>query len=103
MFSSGFAYGKGAVLAPKKIMYSITTGGAGNKEEFDYYQSKVDGLYQDVFGFIGWEILPPFIAHGVQKKSHNERFQMLNDYKKHISHHITLAKVSSKNEQISHF
>ncbi len=84
VLSSGFAYGNNATLKPKKIMYSITTGGANSKEELEYYQSKIDGLYQDIFGFIGWEVLPAFIAHGVQQKTDDERKQILKNYKEHL-------------------
>lgn len=89
VLTSGFAYGKDATLIPKKVMYSITTGGASTKEEFEYYQSKIDGLYQDIFGFIGWEALPPFISHGVQQISLTERVKILNDYKSHLIRQIT--------------
>ncbi|QPG06819.1 NAD(P)H-dependent oxidoreductase [Salinimonas marina] len=84
VLSSGFAYGKDAKLKPKKVMYSITTGGANSKEELAYYQTKIDGLYQDIFGFMGWEILPAFIAHGVQQKTNEERQQILASYHKHL-------------------
>lgn len=84
VLSSGFAYGKNAKLKPKKVMYSLTTGGANSKEELAYYQNKIDGLYQDIFGFMGWEILPAFIAHGVQEKSKEERQQLLASYQEHI-------------------
>jgi len=84
VLSSGFAYGKDATLAPKKIMYSITTGGASSEEELAYYQRKIDGLYQDIFGFIGWQILPAFIAHGVQQKTDDERQLLLQSYKAHL-------------------
>ncbi len=84
VLSSGFAYGNNATLKPKKIMYSITTGGANSKEELEYYQNKIDGLYQDIFGFIGWEVLPAFIAHGVQQKTDDERKQLLKSYKEHL-------------------
>jgi NAD(P)H dehydrogenase (quinone) len=88
VLSSGFAYGKDATLKPKKIMYSITTGGANSKEEFEYYQNKIDGLYQDIFGFIGWEILPAFVAHGVQKITDDERVILLKSYKDHLAKNV---------------
>jgi NAD(P)H dehydrogenase (quinone) len=84
VLSSGFAYGKDATLKPKKIMFSITTGGANSLDEIEYYQNKINGLYQDIFGFIGWEVLPAFIAHGVQQKSASERIQLLKNYKEHL-------------------
>lgn len=84
VLSSGFAYGNNATLKPKKVMYSITTGGANSKEELEYYQNKIDGLYQDIFGFIGWEVLPAFIAHGVQQKTDDERKLLLKSYKEHL-------------------
>jgi NAD(P)H dehydrogenase (quinone) len=88
VFSAGFAYGEGAVLPAKKVMYSITTGGASNDEERAYYQNKIDGLYQDIFGFIGWQTLPAFIAHGVQQKTAHERTLILENYQQHLLENI---------------
>ena len=93
VLTSGFAYGKDATLTPKKVMYSITTGGASTEEEFEYYQSKINGLYQDIFGFIGWEALPAFISHGVQQISQTERVKILNDYKSHLIRQITTTSI----------
>lgn len=84
VLSSGFAYGSDAILNPRKVMYSITTGGASSEEELIHYKNKIDGLYRDVFGFMGWEILPAFIAHGVQQKTKNERKQLLAEYPEHL-------------------
>lgn len=69
-------------------MYSITTGGANSEKELEYYQSKIDGLYQDIFGFMGWEVLPAFITHGVQQKSDEERKLLLNNYKEHVAKNV---------------
>lgn len=88
VLTSGFAYGKGSTLTPRKVMYSITTGGANNNEELEYYQNKINGLYQDIFGFIGWEIVPAFIAHGVQQKKDSERAGILEKYKEHLITHV---------------
>ncbi|BBN83766.1 NAD(P)H dehydrogenase [Pseudoalteromonas sp. A25] len=85
VLTAGFAYGQGATLAPKKVMYSLTTGGASNEQERAYYQAKIDGLYQDVFGFMGWQVLPPYIAHGVQKINDDARIELLDNYKQHLN------------------
>jgi len=95
VITSGFAYGKGSTLSPRKVMYSITTGGADNKEELDYYQNKIDGLYQDIFGFMGWEIFPAFIAHGVQQKSKDERLKILKNYKKHLIQQVVSSSLKA--------
>ena len=84
VLTSGFAYGNGAVLKPKKVMYSLTTGGASNAEEEAYYQNKINALYDDIFGFMGWETLPPYVAHGVQSISPQKRQQLLADYAEHL-------------------
>ncbi|AOT10912.1 NAD(P)H-dependent oxidoreductase [Pseudoalteromonas luteoviolacea] len=84
VLTSGFAYGQSATLEPKKVMYSITTGGASDQGEIDYYQKKIEGLYQDIFGFMKWEIISPFIAHGVQQKSHQARQMLLQDYEAYL-------------------
>ncbi|NOU52173.1 hypothetical protein HG263_16715 [Pseudoalteromonas sp. JBTF-M23] len=65
-------------------MYSLTTGGASNEERQTYYQQKIDGLYQDVFGFMSWQLLLPFIAHGVQQLSCEQRANLLKTYEQHL-------------------
>ena len=97
VLSSGFAYGKDATLKPKKVMYSITTGGANSEEELEYYQNKIQGLYQDIFGFMGWEVLPPFVAHGVQQKTDNERSLLLKSYKEHLVKNVVAGSLVSSN------
>ncbi|WP_288388836.1 NAD(P)H-dependent oxidoreductase [uncultured Alteromonas sp.] len=97
VLSSGFAYGKDAKLKPKKVMYSIITGGANSKEESAYYQAKIDGLYQYIFGFMGWEILPAFIVHGVQQKTNEERQPILASYHKHLLEKVLADSVELSN------
>jgi len=97
VLTSGFAYGKGATLTPRRVMYSITTSGASSKEELQYYQNKIDGLYQDIFGFMGWDVLPAFIAHGVQQKSKAERVEILNNYKKHLIRQVVTSNLEAVN------
>ncbi len=94
VLTSGFAYGKDSTLKPKRVMFSITTGGAGNAVEHEYYQNKINGLYQDIFGFIGWEILPAFIAHGVQQKTNDELIKILEEYKAHLLKHATTFSIT---------
>lgn len=84
VLSSGFAYGSEPLLKPRKVLYSITTGGAKNEEEHQYYQQKVEQLYDDVFGYMGWECLPAFFAHGVEYESFEKRQQILKDYTVHL-------------------
>jgi len=88
VFTSGFAYGKNATLPPKKVMFSITTGGANSQQEVDYYQQKIDSLYHDVFGFMNWQVLPAFIAHGVTDKSDQQRRAILGSHKAHLLMHL---------------
>ena len=91
VLSAGFAYGAEPILKVKKVLYSITTGGAKNDQERRYYQQKVEQLYGDVFGYMGWECLPAFFAHGVQYESLDARKRMLENYKKHLERVAKLA------------
>jgi len=88
VLASGFAYGSNRELTAKKVMYSITTGGAENEEDVEYYKKKINELYQDIFGFIGWKVLPAFIAHGVQQKSKDELNTIIKNYECHLIEHI---------------
>ncbi len=84
VLSSGFAYGRKPRLPPKEVMFSVTTGGASDAEEEEYYRTKVEGLFQDVFGFMGWTALPPFMAHGAARIDRQAREALLADYGRHL-------------------
>lgn len=88
VLTSGFAYGHGATLPAKKVMLSVTTGGADNEQELASYQQRIAQLSDDVFSYMHWQILPPFIAHGVQYLDDAARQQLLSCYAKHLSTNV---------------
>ena len=84
VISRGFAYGENFELTNKKVMLSVTTGGASNKEEEKYYADKVDSLAADIFEYAKMEIQPPFICHGPTFLNPQQRAQSLNNIAKHL-------------------
>lgn len=84
VISRGFAYGENFELSNKKVMLSVTTGGASNKEEEKYYADKVARLAADIFEYTKMDIQPPFICHGPSFLSTQQREQSLNALSKHL-------------------
>lgn len=80
----GFAYGREHTLAAKAVMFSVTTGGAESDTEVREYEHRVSALSGDVFGYMGWRILPAFLAHGVGSLERADRERVLRDYKDHL-------------------
>ncbi len=88
VLSYGFAYGRDRTLSPRTAMYSVTTGGAANEEEAVEYRERVHGLAEDVFGYLGWQVLPPSICHGPAAVIPETRQQMLDDFAGHLRNEV---------------
>ncbi|MEM8932267.1 MAG: NAD(P)H-dependent oxidoreductase [Acidobacteriota bacterium] len=88
VLSYGFAYGRTRSLPPKAAMYSVTTGGAADEAEAAEYRERVDGLADDVFGYLGWQVLPPSICHGPAGVGAEARRQMLDDFESHLQRNV---------------
>ncbi|MEM9595787.1 MAG: NAD(P)H-dependent oxidoreductase [Acidobacteriota bacterium] len=91
VLSYGFAYGRDRTLAPRAAMYSVTTGGAADDAEAAEYRVRVDGLAEDVFGYLGWRVLPPSICHGPANAGAQARRQMLDSFGSHLRGVLPLA------------
>ena len=91
VLSYGFAYGRYRTLPPKAAMYSVTTGGAANEAEAVEYRERVDGLAEDVFGYLGWQVLPPSICHGPANAGAQARQQMLDDFENHLRKQLVVG------------
>lgn len=92
VFASGRAYGGGrwydnGVFSGKKAMVSLTTGGGDNAEGI-YSETGLNGNIHDIlfpinhgiFRFVGFDVLPPFIAYGVSRTSEEKRQAYLEEY-----------------------
>ncbi len=88
VLSYGFAYGRNRTLSPRAAMYSVTTGGAANEAEVVEYRERVHGLSEDVFGYLGWQVLAPSICHGPADAGAEARQQMLVDFENHLRREI---------------
>lgn len=92
VLSYGFAYGRDKTLFPRAVMYSVTTGGAANAEETAEYRQRVDGLAEDVFGYMGWKVLTPSICHGPAAVGPEARQRMLHDFTRHLRNEVSLGR-----------
>ena len=62
----------------------MTTGGARDEEEVEYYQRKIYELGADVFGYAKMEILEPIISHGPAHSDENQRKYLLESSEKRL-------------------
>jgi len=79
IISKGYAYGSRYLLAEKKVLLSVTTGGANNIEEIEYYQRKIQELGDDVFGYVKMQIITPIINHGPGHLNDLQRQELLTN------------------------
>ncbi len=84
VLANGFAYGRGRSLAPRQVLFSVTTGGAADEAEEARYRRRLAAMADDVFGYLGWRIQPTFIAHGVGRAPRAEREDLLDRYQGHL-------------------
>ena len=84
VFAYGFSYGREKSLPAKAVALSVTTGGVADEGEVSRYQSCVANIAEDVFGFMQWEIIEPFLAFGPASIGDEERGQILVDYDAYI-------------------
>jgi len=85
IISKGYAYGSQYLLAEKKVLLSVTTGGADNIEEVDYYQRKIQELGDDVFGYVKMQVLKPIINHGPELLNDLQSQELLASTEQHLT------------------
>jgi NAD(P)H dehydrogenase (quinone) len=76
----GFSYGREKSLPSKAVVLSVTTGGVSDSDEIGEYRGLVANIANDVFGFMRWEIIEPFIAFGPVAIGNEDRTLMLENY-----------------------
>ena len=92
VFAYGFAYdGKhsfeNGLLQGKKAMLSLTVGARE-----DYFRQApqrnlmrvLEPIHYGVFAYCGMEVLPPFIAYGLEEVSEAERKAILEAFREHL-------------------
>jgi hypothetical protein len=62
------------------VLTFVTTGGVPDEDEVSDYQGRVANIADDVFGFMRWEIIEPFLAFGPASLGDEERTQILVGY-----------------------
>jgi NAD(P)H dehydrogenase (quinone) len=92
VFSMGWAYGGGQVLAGKKVLVSMTTGApdfAWTEEKRGTIKEIFKHLFVGTFGLCGLQPLEPFIAYGAKRHTEQEKIHLVERYKKRL---VELAK-----------
>lgn len=90
VFAVGVAYGGGrwfdrGVLSGKLAMLTVTMGGPAPAYAHDgVYRADTRAILHPInhgiLGFVGFEVIEPFIVHGPGRMSGGERAQALDDY-----------------------
>lgn len=80
----GFAYGPAKQLAGKKLMLSVTTGGAANEAECQFYLDKITTMANEVFGYMAMQISAPHFVHGPASLNQTSREQSLDHFELHL-------------------
>jgi len=84
VISRGYAYGSNNLLSGKSVLLSVTTGGAKNEKEIEYYQKKIQELGVDVFSYAKMEVLKPIISHGPSHSNDKQKLHLLDNSKQQL-------------------
>ena len=71
-------------------MVSVTTGGAEDEADDAAYRERVARLTEDVFGYMGWTVLPAFLAHGPAMSGDEERARLLDEFAVHVNRELVV-------------
>lgn len=82
--ASGFAYGSHRQLAGKRLLLSVTTGGAADENEHRLYLEKVRAMAAEVFGYMAMDCLEPILSHGPANAVRAEREALLTVHKNRV-------------------
>ncbi|WOH36810.1 NAD(P)H-dependent oxidoreductase [Thalassotalea fonticola] len=84
VISRGYGYGSNNLLSGKRVLLSVTTGGANDDDEIEYYQKKIQELGVDVFPYAKMEVLKPIINHGPSHSNEKQRKNLLSSSKNQL-------------------
>mgnify|MGYP000568325232 CR=1 FL=1 len=95
VISRGYGYGSNKLLSGKRVLLSVTTGGANDDEEIEYYQKKIHELGVDVFAYANMEVLKPIINHGPSLSNGKQRQDLLSSSKQQLISLLTVKSLTS--------
>jgi len=84
VISRGYGYGSNKLLSGKSVLLSVTTGGASDDDEIEYYKKKIHELGVDVFSYANMEVLKPIINHGPSHSNDKQREYLLSSSKQQL-------------------
>lgn len=107
VFAVGVAYGGGryfgsGVMRGKRAMCILTTGGLPASYDGSGHYASIDTVlypvHRGVFEFTGFEVLPPFVAHGANRIGDGERAQILEALRARLTHIAAAVPLASVNQ-----
>jgi NAD(P)H dehydrogenase (quinone) len=93
VFAVGVAYGGGrwfdrGVLSGKRVMLSITMGGPeaaySDRGIYGPIENILHPMHQGIFGFVGFDVIEPFIVYGPGRMGEQERAAALDSYRSRL-------------------
>ncbi len=103
VFAAGLTYGGGrwyskGVFRGKRAMLSLTTGGPPNIYSPRGLNGDIDNLLfpiqHGMLYFVGFDVLPPFVAWAVARSSQEQRQEYLRSYTERLRNWMTAKPIS---------
>lgn len=102
VFAAGLIYGGGrwysnGILKGKRAMLSLTTGGPATIYSPRGLNGDMDSLLfpiqHGMLYFVGFDVLPPFVAYGVSRCTQEQRQDTLRDYAERVKNWQTTTPI----------
>ncbi|MBZ0112292.1 MAG: NAD(P)H-dependent oxidoreductase [Thermoanaerobaculia bacterium] len=84
VLSYGFAYGRSHTLPAKTVLYSVTVGTDDDEDLLEEDRQRIVALADDVFGYMKWRVLDPFVAPGARSLAPATTDAVLDRYEDHL-------------------
>ena len=72
-------------------MLSVTTGGAADESERQWYRNKIQAMSEEIFGYMKMQLLDANLVHGPQSMSDKQRQQALQQTAQHLQNSLDLT------------
>ena len=108
VFAAGVAYGGGryfgsGVMRGKRAMCVLCTGGLPAAYDGSGHYAPIETVlypvHRGIFEFTGFDMLPPFVAHGPNHINDGERAAMLESLRARITHIAALESLASADKE----
>lgn len=96
----GFAYGRNRTLPAKAVLYSVTVGTDDDADLLDEDKQRIAALAEDVFGYMKWKVLEPFVSPGARSLTTAAGEMVLDRYEQHLLAQIRPDSIARRASRI---